>query len=464
MKIAVIGSGISGLSAAYLLGADHDVTVFESEERLGMCSHTMHFGDVHLDSPIRSYSTGFYVNLAALYKEIDVETRELPCDMVFLELGQRPFYRSSSYTLLGYRLPSLRHLVHIYKQYSLRALLDALHFFRQSPDATPPSMSVDEYLKAQRYSTEFIDGILLPFLSMMLTCSYEACLAYPITVVHDYFSKSSSMNQRVTVNGSVNVARLLSSRASAVHLSTKITGVYKANAQGLATVTYQAHGSHVEETATFDHVIVASQANTALSFLKDIDADVRETLSAIPHDYTTTVVHKDPVVMPSTRSDWSFFNFVLPRSSSTETRTGMDAMMTLWPTRWTPDIKELENIFQTWNPIVEINPALVLRQMGFIRPVFNKQSFALLQTLKTQQGRDGIWFVGPYAHFQVPLQESAVCSALDVAAQLGSPAPWTRADKVATRTNSSWPSTLSVLLLGVPVLTAATLAWRKVTY
>ncbi|OQR86545.1 NAD(P)-binding Rossmann-like domain protein [Achlya hypogyna] len=464
MKIAVIGSGISGLSATYLLGATHDVTVFESEERLGMCSHTMHFGDVHLDSPIRSYSTGFYVNLAALYDAIAVETRELPCDMAFLELGQRPFYRSSAYTLFGYRLPSFRHLVHIYRQYSFRALKDALHFFQSNPAQTPPTMSVGEYVAAEGYSTDFIEGILLPFLSMMLTCSYDACLEYPIAIVHEYFSKSTSMNQRVTVNGSVNVARLLAARASTVHLGTRITGVWQATAATpQVKVSYVRGGSDEEETEWFDHVVVASQASTALEFLKDLDADVRETVAAIPHDYTKTVVHKDPSVMPVNRADWSFFNFVLPPQGAPVRSDRMDAMMTLWPTRWTPEVAALENVFQTWNPTVPIDESLVLRQMGFIRPVFNKASHGLITALRSKQGRGGLWFCGPYAYFQVPLQESAVCSAMEVAAALGAPAPWTITPPKKPRNTSSWGASyaLPFALVGVPVLVAATLALRK---
>ncbi|OQS05389.1 NAD(P)-binding Rossmann-like domain protein [Thraustotheca clavata] len=430
MKIAIIGSGISGLSATYLLGEKHDVTLFESEERLGMCSHTMHFGDIHLDSPIRSYSTGFYVNLAALYKDIKVETRQVPCDMSFSEFGKRPFYQSSPWTLWGYRLPSLRHFLHIYKQYSFRALMDALHFFSANPEKTPPTMTVQEFITAHDYTLEFVDGILLPFLSMMLTCSYEACLSYPISIVQEYFSKSTSMNQRVTVNGSVNVARILSSKAKQVHLNTKITAVYKADQDDKCKVVYQRNEPDAQENVEyFDHVVVASQANTALSFLKDLDSEIRDTIAAIPHDYTTTVVHKDSSVMPQNKNDWSFFNFIMPSMIPTSEEklakpARMDAMMTLWPTRWTPEVTELRGVFQTWNPIVPIDPSLILRQMGFIRPIFNKQSYAIIQAIRAKQGQDGIWFCGPYAYFQVPLQESAVRSAMEVAEMLGCPARW----------------------------------------
>ena len=169
----------------------------------------------------------------------------------------------------------------------------------------------------------------------------------------------------------------------------------------------------------FDHVVLATQANQSARILRRASSEESEVLSAFSYEASQVVVHRDTRLAPSGgESQWAPVNFLLA-----------DAKATPMATIWMNAIQAMPGdlpLFQTWNPIVDPDPDLVLAESSFERPVVNTESLKCLKQLERlhAQADRRIWFCGSYAAHGIPLLESATHSALSIAERLGSPRPW----------------------------------------
>ena len=139
--------------------------------------------------------------------------------------------------------------------------------------------------------------------------------------------------------------------------------------------------------------------------VEGLSAEMSDILSSIEHEKSEVVIHKDEVVMPPLRKDWSPMNaMVSPRNDA--------SMFTIW---MNDSFKDLTfNMFQTWNPIVEIAPEKVFKRIIFERPIVTADSLKAINRLKALNGQEGIWYCGAWTAHRIPLQESGVVSALTV--------------------------------------------------
>ncbi|CAK4696883.1 hypothetical protein LEN26_006063 [Aphanomyces euteiches] len=453
MKIAVIGGGISGLSAAYLLSRhpENDVTIIEFEPALGMGVHTLQLGDTHVDCPPRSFCASHYVNLAAMYEEAGVEIVPYPGGMSFSEFGEAAFYcHASEWRIGGLRLPSPWHVAAMLRKFSLRAIYDHIQFFLTPVENISPTTTLGEYVASFNCSDEYLYGILLPMMTMILTCSNAAALDYPVVLLKAYLAKSNAVNQVVTKNSSAIAAAQLARHCKTVHVATRVSGVWQANNGQRARVAYVKSGEEVEIVEEFDHIVVSSQACSALNFLKDVDDEIRSLLAAVPHETAQIVIHRDPILMPRDRRDWSFYNFIVAKPGQARKPGIVENMVTLWVAKFQKKEVGADTLFQTWNPLVDPNPDLVLHKAEFLRPLFTKTSYELVQKIRARQGRGNLWFSSTYCVYAVPLQESGTEAAVEVASMMGFPVDWNKKDAVAV--TSSWSSTWFV---GVPLVLSA---------
>ncbi|RHY43290.1 hypothetical protein DYB38_011660 [Aphanomyces astaci] len=454
MKVAVIGGGISGLSAAYLLSRhpENDVTIIESEKALGMGVHTLRVGDQHVDCPPRSFCASHYVNLAAMYEEAGVEIVPYPGDMSFSDFGEAAFYcHAMGWCIGGLRLPSPWHVAAMLRKFSFRAIYDHVQFFLSPLDDILPTTTLGEYVTTHQFSHEYLYGILLPMMTMILTCSNEACLNYPVGLLKTYLSKSNAVNQVVTKHGSTLAAAQLARLCKTILVDTKVTGVWQATDDRPARIAYITDGlEHVEE---FDHIVVSSQACSALSFLKDADEAMMELLAAVPHETAQVVIHRDPILMPRDRRDWSFYNFITAKQGQKLKPGIVENMVTLWVAKFHAKESDAESLFQTWNPLVDPREDLVLHRAEFLRPLFTKTSHELVKKIRARQGRGNLWFSSTYCVYAVPLQESGTEAAVEVAAMMGFPVHWPSKENQPVVASSSWTS--SSWMIGVPLVLSA---------
>lgn len=419
MNIAIVGSGISGLSAAWLLSQNHQVTIYEKFDHLGMDAHSLEVqgdrGSARIDVPLRVFFDGFYPNLTALYKELGIEFKPVNYSASFGSLNDRTYFRYDNYKVGRYSLPFLKGRQSINRR-ALRIGWDILRFFRQSPRSIAKGIADDitlaDYLARHNYSKEFAEGFLYPAFSGICTCSHESIKAYPARVVLEYLNSGLlfSSVRRVT-RGTQEVVKLLARDVHEVKLRAQVTDVVQTD-DGVAVCT-------AKETATFDHVVLATQANQTSSMLKNASPEERELLDAFSYESSRVIVHKDTGLAPrGGASQWAPVNFLLSNS-------GCAPMATIWMNA-IQAMPGPDPVFQTWNPVIEPDPSLVFGEAEFERPVVNQASLRGLQYLAKlhQQPDRRTWFCGSYATHGIPLLESAANSAFLIAERLGGRRPW----------------------------------------
>jgi predicted NAD/FAD-binding protein len=419
MKIAVVGSGIAGLSAAWLLSQKHEVTLYEKAAHLGMDAHGLDLdvsaNGARIDVPLRVFFDGLYPNLTALYTVLGIESQPINYSASFGVLDNRSYFRYDNYRLGRHSLPFLkgRHSISIE---SLKIGWEILRFFRRIPESLAGGLSDEltlaDYIEQQGWSNRFAEGFLYPAFAGICTCSHERIRNYPARIILEYLNTGLLISsvRRVT-QGTREVVDALARTVQTIHLDTEVKQVNAAPA-GATVETFAG-------TSLFDHVVLATQANQSVRLLNGHMTEEREVLSAFQYETSQVVVHRDPKLAPQGgRPQWAPVNFLLENPKETP-------MATIWMNA-IQEMPEKHDLFQTWNPIVDPDRELVLAESSFERPVVDAESLKSLQRLARLQEQPDrrIWFCGSYAARGIPLLESATHSALSVAERLGCRRPW----------------------------------------
>jgi len=419
MKIAVIGSGIAGLSAAWLLGRAHKVTLFEKSQRLGMDAHGIDIEcsneNVRIDVPLRVFFDGFYPNLTALYKALGIKSEPINYSASFGLLDDRTYFRYDNYKLGPYALPFLKGPRAVNLS-AVRIGWEIMRLFRRLPKSLAAGIADDltlaAYLEQQKFSKKFAEGFLYPAFCGICTCSLERIKNYPARTILEYLNSQLlfSSVRRVT-QGTQQVVQQLAKNVHEIHLNTSVVQVTSTKA-GAVVMTPKA-------TMAFDHVVLATQANQSKKLLEDTAVDEREILSAFSYEYSRVVVHRDTrLAPPGNQGQWAPVNFLLKDLRRAP-------MATIWMNA-IQDLPDQDHLFQTWNPIIDPDPKLVLAESEFERPLVSAESLNALKHLEHLHSQPDrrIWFCGSYAAHGIPLLESATHSAMSVAERLGSRRPW----------------------------------------
>jgi predicted NAD/FAD-binding protein len=412
LRIAVIGSGIAGLAAAWALKRCHHVTLFERHSALGMDAFAVDVpgasGSQRVDVPMRVVYEAYYPNISSLYREAAIELEALEYSGTFSHLGGATYLSYRNFRMGGYALPMLRGLRALRGE-TVPIIVDALRFFATVAADLRRGMAtgrtLEEYLRLRNYSRAFIDSFLVPTLAGICTCTYSAVRACPAGVVLDYFARGLFfVPVKRARRGIADVVARLSAGVQQTRLGAGVENV----AASADDVTVRVRG--VDER--FDHVVIAAQANHALRMLQCTPAETAA-LSSFSYQPSTVLMHSDVRLAPSNRTLWGPVNFILSAEHTMP-------MATIWMNTVHAGLGN-RDVFQTWNPVIEPDPALVYCRIPVERPVVNEQSIcglALLDALHAQNGRR-VWFAGAYASPGVPLLESAATSGLAMAAKIG---------------------------------------------
>ncbi|MEN7344310.1 MAG: FAD-dependent oxidoreductase, partial [Pseudomonadota bacterium] len=161
MRVAVVGSGIAGLSAAFLLSEQHDVTLFEKADHLGMDAHALDIGTARVDVPLRVFFEGFYPNVIAMYRALGIRFEPINYSASFGLLERGTYFRFDNYRFGRYAVPFLKGRGSFLKT-GLRIGLDNIRFFRKTPrdlvQGLSNSLTLAEYLARENYSDAFAEG------------------------------------------------------------------------------------------------------------------------------------------------------------------------------------------------------------------------------------------------------------------------------------------------------------------
>jgi len=402
-RIAIIGSGMAGLAAAWFLGDAHHVTLFERQPRLGIGAHSVQTPGGVVDVPLRVIYPGYYPQLFALLAETGVATEALDASIGFSDLGGTSYFRYRNLRAMGKTLPWVTPASWL-RGASRNILLDLGRFLWQAPQAlasgTLGDHTIGDYLERQHYSRAFVDRFLIPVFAGINTVGYQEVRDYPAELIAQYFNRSFLVSSVFRAAGGAQaIAHALAARTAQVRLDTRIRRVHRI---GNGVVITMDDGS----AETFDAVVFATQANQVLPMLDDASPAERCVLGAVRYDAVRVVMHHDARLMPARRSDWGPVNYLLSPQFDRP-------MVSIWVNRLLPGYQDPRPLFQTINPMLEPGAGLVLQDCRLQRPVVDLTTQANLQALDAlhAQPQRNVFFCGAYAAQGIPLLESAVASA-----------------------------------------------------
>ena len=402
--IAVIGSGIAGLAAAYgCMKHGHEVTVFEAEKSLGMAAHALEFDQGVIDVPLRVMSPDAWPSVVALAKEVGIDSYPVQTFTSCSWLDQSTWFRSGKLPLLN------QPFVGSWRYLNLNALqiglgLRQLAQLTRRLEQQQARSTLGEVLEQQSFSPKFWRGLMLPILTTICTCDEKHLLAWPALQLLQLLDQILRNDSLYRLKGGSSALVNALSEGVELHAGSPVTAV---NYSGDKVQVENQRG----EGGLYDRVIIATQANhTHFLDSEDFAAEL-EILQAIRFDSGMLWVHQDERFMPERRSDWTALNFQMDYQLR-------KPMFTVWVNAMEPSLANASPVFQTWNPLYNPEPKTVLAQIPLQRAVVHagtEQAQKKLQQLHQQPDRR-VFFCGSWAHEGVPLLESAVSSAHAVVA------------------------------------------------
>lgn len=370
MKVAIIGAGISGLTAAYRLSPKHDIRLFDANDYLGGHTNTV---EVDLGGERQVIDTGFivfndwtYPNFIELLNELGV--RSQPTSMSFsvrCDAADVEYNGSSLNGLFAQRRNFLRPSFY-------RMLRDVVRFNRDAPELVlsrpaTDETTVGEFLGRHRYSREFSEHYLLPMGAAIWSCPVGTFENFPIQFIVEFYRNHGLLSirnrptWRVIDGGSRNyVAKMAERFRDRVRLSTPVEHVRR-SANDVVVVPRNS------PPETFDHVVFACHSDQALRMLADPTATERDVLSEFPYGRNSAVLHTDQTVLPKRRRAWASWNYHLndPSSSHAEQAATVTYQMNLLQHLRS---KHVFNV--TLNSDEQIAPEKVLRRFEYHHPIF----------------------------------------------------------------------------------------------
>jgi uncharacterized protein len=413
LKVAVVGTGISGLSAAWLLSPRHDVTVYEQSERIGGHSNTVVASvggrEIPVDTGFIVFNRSAYPNLSALFERLAVPTRDSDMSLaVSLDDGALEYSGTGIAGLLAQPQNVLRG-----RFWSM--LRDLVKFYRQATQDADllkdETLSLGDYLDAGGYGAAFRDDHILPMASAIWSAPPSEILAFPVATFIRFHRNHGLLQltqrpvwQTVAGGSIVYVKRLIQSFADRIKLDTGVVSVQR-GADGVI-VTDSRGGSN-----RYDHVVMATHANQALAMIADPTPDEVELLGAFRYSHNLAVLHSDPGFMPQRRPAWSSWNYIGSRDTP-----GAAVGVTYWMNRL-QSIPDTTPLFLTLNPSRPPRAGTLHHSEIYEHPIFDAAAIPAQRRLWSLQGKGNLWFCG--AHFGAGFHEDGLQAGLAVAEQLG---------------------------------------------
>jgi predicted NAD/FAD-binding protein len=425
VHIGIVGSGISGLSAAWLLSRRHNVTVFEKDGRLGGHSNTVRAtvqGEtIDVDTGFIVYNERNYPELTAFLDHLKVATA--PSAMSFsasIGNGELEYCGSSPLGLFAQRRNLLRPAFY-------RMLADIVRFNRLGSAhldiVDRGDWTLGRFLDSHGFGSAFRGAYLLPMAAAIWSCPTATMLHFPASSFLRFFANHGLL----TVNDQPKwrtlehrskdyVDRLRASFAPRVRESAPVIAVHR-RPGGVEVV--DGRGGQFR----FDAVVMAAHADQTAAVLLDADDEERRLLGAFRFQANRAVLHSDQRLMPRRRGAWAAWNY----AATGLLEPGDRVSVTYWMNRL-QNIDERWPLFVSMNPITEPDPSLVHSEHSYDHPIFDAEALAAQARMSAIQGRGGVYYAGAWLGHG--FHEDGLRSGLEVAARLGVRAPWKPAPEV----------------------------------
>jgi hypothetical protein len=414
-RIAIVGSGIAGHTAAWALSKIHHVTLYEADDRFGGHAHTV---DVDLGGVPTPVDTGFivynelnYPNLIKLFETLGVKTKTSNMSFGLSLQGGSFEYRSDASRAALFA--QKRNMVN--PRY-IRMLLELLDFYKQGtslihrPDIA--SITLGGLVKELGLSRYFVDRHLVPMAACIWSASYDQILDFPAATFVRFFTNHGLFNignrpqWRTVEGGSRTYVQALHAdmtarrfRNAPVQSVVRMGREVMVHAGGMAPQVY-------------DHVVLACHGDQALKLIATPSRQETELLSQFRYSNNIAVLHKDARLMPRRKQVWSSWNYVAP--------TNLDPASEVPITYWMNLLQGLDprhDVFVSLNPRQDIEPSLIFKTMQYTHPIFDAPAIAAQARQADIQGVDRLWFCGSYWGYG--FHEDACASGMAVARALG---------------------------------------------
>ncbi|ALG69090.1 NAD(P)/FAD-dependent oxidoreductase [Beggiatoa leptomitoformis] len=419
MKIAIIGTGISGLCAAWLLHTQHDITIYEQNNYVGGHSQMI---TVKTDEGIFSIDTGFllynelnYPNLSALFNYLNIKTHQMAMSFsMSLDQGKIEYAGSDLNTLFGQRR-------NLFNPDFYLLLWDILRFNREgkallaNKNPSVVTLTLGDFLQRGGYSQAFRLHYLLPMSATIWSCPANKILSFPALTLLRFFHNHGllTLSDRPlwqTIEGGTQryIQIITADIRDKLHLSTPATAITR---HPTGCYVYDALGNQ----NTFDAVVIATHADQALTLLTDPSDAEQQLLSCFKYQKNRAVLHTDILLMPLRRRIWSAWNYI----ATTHHNQIKEVSVTYWINRL-QFLPTKQAFFLSFNP--QIEPQHPLHEINYQYPIFDSRAIIAQGKLKQLQGQQNTWYCGSY--FNNGFHEDALNSGLAVANALGIKPMW----------------------------------------
>lgn len=422
-RVAVIGSGISGASAAWSLNPIHDVTLYEAQPYAG--GHTCTVDVDHRGTAI-AVDVGFivfndrnYPNLCALFDHLGVESETSNMSFAMsLDGGRREWSGQNYWTVFAQR----RNLLSIPFWWMIKEILRFNRIARSDRDAGMlDAISIGDYLDQKGFSKRFRDDYLIPMAAAIWSTPMVKMLDFPARAFVQFFDNHRLLETAPpvwrTVSGGSRayLDKLLAPLGDRLRTDAKIVNVERPAGGGAIVRTADGH------TDRFDAVVIASHSDQALAMLAHADANETSILGDIGYEPNRVILHSDASFMPRRTAAWAAWNYTRDSRAGDENQV----CVTYWMNRL-QNIDPRYPLFVTLNPTREPAPGSIFGQWSFDHPQYDAAAFAAHERLDTIQGQRDTWFAGAWTGYG--FHEDGLRSGLAAAEALGGFIPWRHAD------------------------------------
>lgn len=417
MDIAVIGSGMAGLATARILkDAGHRITIFEALPGRGMDSHTTEFEDGLIDAPLRVMNPHLWKNTLSLATYLGIKTfpvrTYMACSWLFEDRTET--WLTTTRSRIG-NFPIINNRKGI-QQYGWRLVKGMLQlktaiakFFKSKNQ----DITLAEFINQNDIEEVFWHGAIMPVLYTICTCNPKTIGEWPAKPLLTFLRQLTDGDALLRMQG-----------GTPALVDKLIDGIDIQNGAAITRVQQQDQNILVEnalgEKSYFDRVIVATPTNKIEEFLDPEQfADDLNLLKQFKFEQGDLVIHTDQTVMPPKRKDWAVLSYMMDRKFTRQ-------QFTVWINSVEPSLVGKTAVFQTWRPVTPIDPKKIISTVTLTRAVVDSQTVALNKALQLRH-KDldrKVFYCGSWSCDGLPILESAVTSAMNIAEIFNAPLPF----------------------------------------
>ena len=417
MDIAVIGSGMAGLATARILkDAGHNITIFEALPGRGMDSHSTEFEGGLIDAPLRVMNPHLWKNTLSLATYLGIQTYPvrtyMACSWLFEDKTET--WLTTTRTRIG-NFPIINNRKGI-KQYGWRLVKGMLQLktaISQFFKSENQEITLAEFINQNDIEEVFWHGAVMPVLYTICTCNPKTIGDWPAKPLLTFLRQLTDGDALLRMQGGTPalVDKLI--QGIEIRSGSAITHVKE---QGDKVVVENSAG----ETYQFDRAVIATPTNKIDTFLDQAQfKDDIDLLKQFKFEQGQLVIHTDTSVMPPKRKDWAVLSYMMDRKFTRQ-------QFTVWLNAVEPSLVGKNPVFQTWRPVTEIDPKKIISSVTLTRAVVNSETVALNKQLQERhkQLNRKVFYCGSWSCDGLPILESAVTSAMNIAEIFGAPLPF----------------------------------------